>query len=177
MRAVDQTFAPTFILTLALTSALTSALLARPALAACPNPEDNLVFSCTIGGKALEICHWKGALIYSFGPGYQPELSLAEPLETIAFTPWPGIGRDIWETVAFPNEGYVYEVWTSAERDPAATAGLRGGVSVLRGEDLVASLTCDPGTPSQSLDVIYALKEAIGQCWDVDARAWTGACN
>ena len=149
--------------------------LAAPAQAACPN--DSEIFSCTIKGKPLQICHWKGALIYNFGPVERPELSLAEPLQTVVFTPWPGAGRYIWETVAFPNQGYTYDVWTSFERDPEVSTGLEGGVNVTEGEALVAQLTCDPGTVSNSLDVIYGLKESIGQCWDFDARAWTTICD
>jgi hypothetical protein len=149
--------------------------LAAPAQAACPNGSE--IFSCTIAGKALQLCHWKGALIYSFGPEEKPELSLAEPLESVAFTPWPGIGRHIWETVDFPNQDYTYEVWTSVERDPDAIEGLRGGVNVLQAGELVAQLTCDPGTPSQSLDVLYDLKRSIGQCWDFDSQVWTNTCE
>ncbi len=156
-------------------AALLLLALASPAAAACPN--DSEIFSCTIKGKPLQLCHWKGALIYNFGPVDKPELSLSAPLQTVAFTPWPGIGGDIWETVTFPNQGYSYEVWTSVTRDPEATDGLRGGVIVLQGEATVAELTCDPGTPSQSLDVIYELKEAIGQCWDFDSRSWQTACD
>ncbi len=151
------------------------AVLASPTQAACQN--DSEVFSCTVNSKSLQICHWKGALIYSFGPEGMPELSIAEPLETVAFTPWPGIGSAIWETVTFPNSGYAYEVWTSAERDPEATEGLQGGVIVMQGDSIVAQLTCDPGTPSDSLDAIYALKESIGQCWDFESRTWTSFCE
>lgn len=155
-------------------AALLLIALASPA-AACPTGAE--VFSCTIKGKPLRLCHEAGVLTYSFGPAGKPDLSLSQPLETLAFTPWPGIGSDIWETVAFPNQGYTYEVWTSVTRDPESTAGLRGGVTVLQGETTVAQLTCDPGTPSQSLDVIYDLKEAIGQCWDFDSRSWQTVCE
>jgi hypothetical protein len=154
---------------------LALALLAAPANAACQN--DTEVFSCRIGQKTLEICHWKGALIYKFGPEAKPDLTIAEPLETALYTPWPGIGSSIWETVAFPNQGYTYEVWTAVERDPEATTGLEGGVTVLQGESIVAQLACDPGTPSNPLDMIFGLKESIGQCWDFDSRSWQTACN
>ncbi len=135
------------------------------------------VFSCTIGKKTLEICHRQDALTYSFGPAGKPDLTLAQPLETADFTPWPGIGRTIWESLAFRNQGYTYEVWTAVERDPEDTTGLQGGINVLKGEDLQAQLTCDPGTASQSLDVVYGLKQAIGQCWDFDSRSWTTGCD
>jgi hypothetical protein len=150
-------------------------LLAAPAQADCL--DDPVVFSCQVGKKTLEICHGKGALIYKFGPEAKPDLTIAEPLETVAFTPWPGAGRYIWETVAFTNDGHVYEVWTSFERDPEASEGLQAGVRVQKGNDLVAELACDQGTASNSLDVIFELKESVGQCWDFDSQSWQRACN
>ncbi|MFN3577830.1 MAG: hypothetical protein ACK4TJ_12740 [Tabrizicola sp.] len=155
-------------------AALLLIALASPAVA-CPTGTE--IFSCTIRGKPLRLCHDAGRMTYSFGPADKPELSLSQPLETLAFTPWPGIGSDIWETVAFPNRGYIYEVWTSVTRDPEATTGLRGGVTVVQGETTVARLTCDLDTPTHSLDVIYELKEAIGQCWDLNSSSWQTACN
>jgi hypothetical protein len=154
--------------------ALLLAVLPVPALA-CQN--DSEVFSCQVGKKVLEICHWKGALIYSYGPPGKADLTIAEPLETVEFTPWPGIGRYIWETVAFRNQGYAYKVWTSVERGPESITGLEGGVNVLQGDEVVANIACDPGTPSNSLDRIYELKESIGQCWDFDSKVWQTACN
>ncbi len=150
-------------------------LLPFPAASACPN--ESAIFFCSVQGKPLQICHWKGALIYNYGPEDRPELSIAEPLETVQFTPWNGIGKSIWQTVAFPNEGYGYEVWTSVERDPESTTGLEGGVNVMKDDNVVANLTCDPGTASNQLDVIYELKEAIGQCWNFNAQSWSTTCG
>jgi hypothetical protein len=155
--------------------ALVLALIPLPAAAACPGGTE--VFSCSIKGKALQICHSDAVLVYSFGLPEKPELILSQPLATVDFTPWPGVSRNIWETVTFPNAGYIYEVWTSVERDSEATTGLLGGVDVRQGEAIVAQLTCDAGTPSQSLDVIYDLKAAIGQCWDHGARVWAISCD
>jgi hypothetical protein len=154
---------------------LLALFLPTAAIADCINETE--VFSCQIGNKTLEICHWKGALIYSFGPANAPDLTIAEPLETVAFTPWPGVGSAIWENVAFHNQGYTYEVWTAVERNPEDTRPLQGGVNVLKGEELQAQLTCDNGTASQSLDAIYELKTAIGQCWDFDQDRWITGCN
>lgn len=148
-------------------------LLASPAGAACQGDE---AFSCRIGGKTLDVCYWKGMLTYRFGPEGKPELMLSEPLETVAFTPWPGIGSSLWETVAFRNEGYIYEVWTSVERDPEATEPRAGGVRVMQGDKTVAELSCDPGTASP-MDGLYDLKHGIGQCWDMEAQAWTRNCS
>lgn len=157
-------------------TALFLALLAAPAgsplWAACQGDE---AFSCQIGTKRVEVCYWKGMLTYSFGREGKPELFLNERLETVAFTPWPGIGSSLWETVAFQNEGYTYEVWTSVERDPEATEPRAGGVQVLQGDKTVAELTCDRGTAT-SMEGLYDLKDGIGQCWDMTTQTW-GLCN
>lgn len=154
-------------------TALLLTLLAAPAHAACQGDE---AFSCQIGAKTLQVCYWKGMLTYSFGPEGKPDLFLNERLETVAFTPWPGIGSSLWETVAFRNEGYIYEVWTSIERDPEATEPRSGGVRVLQGDQTVADLTCDRGTATP-MDTLYDLKAGIGQCWDMDTQAWTTTCD
>ena len=155
-------------------AALLLALLASPAAAACPGGDR--VFWCQIGPKALELCHTDGALIYSFGPKGRPELTIAEPLETVDFTPWPGIGRYIWETVAFRNAGFTYQIHTSVERGPDATTGLVADLTVFDGDAEIALLACDMDTATNSLDRIYDLKAEIGQCWDMESRSW-GLCN
>lgn len=150
------------------------ALLPLPAMAECvPGGQ---VFSCQIGAKTLEICNESENLIYAFGPPGQPELLLAEPLATVTFQPWPGVGSSIWESLIFYNEGYTYEVVTSADRDPTGEDGLQGAVYVLQNEAMVAELTCDPGTASNSLDVVWDLKEAIGQCYEFASQSWKYTC-
>lgn len=143
-----------------------------PAHAACQGDEG---FSCRIGTRTLEVCYWKGMLTYRFGPEGRPELMITEPFATVAFTPWPGIGSSLWETVAFQNDGYTYEVWTAIDRDPASTAPRAGGVRVQNGTSTVAELTCDPGTATP-MDTLYDLKDGIGQCWDMERQSW-GLCN
>lgn len=153
-------------------AALLLALLTVPANATCQVDE---AFSCTIGAKTLQVCSWKGALIYSYGREGKPELTIAEPLETVAYTPWPGIGRAIWDRVVFQNEGIAYEVWTSFDRMDE-TAVLEGGVNVMEGDTMLASLTCDKGSVQRALDTISDLKSGIGQCWDYNSRSW-GSCS
>lgn len=156
----------------ALFLALLATPVASPTLAACQGDQ---AFSCPIGKKTLEICYWKGMLTYRFGPERQPEITLNEPLETVAYTPWPGIGRAIWDSVAFQNEGVTYEVWSSFDRMDE-NALLEGGVNVLEGDKLLATLTCDRGSVGTALDTISELKAGIGQCWDHGTRTW-GLCN
>ena len=158
----------------ALLLALLAAPAASPVWAACPG---DTVFSCPIGKKTLEICNAKGLLTYTFGRrAGKPELIISEPLETVAYTPWPGIGRAIWDAVAFENEGVTYEVWSSFDKIDE-NAVLEGGVNVMEGDKTLATLTCNKGSVVYSLDAISDLKAGIGQCWDFDNRAWTTACN
>ncbi|MFO1203890.1 MAG: hypothetical protein U1E58_14765 [Tabrizicola sp.] len=154
-------------------AALLFILLAAPAHAICQEEE---VFSCPIGKKVVEVCSFRGELTYSFGREGSPEIILYEPLETVAYTPWPGIGRAIWDSVAFENEGVTYEVWSSFDKMDE-NAVLEGGVNVLKGDKTLASLTCDKGSVERGLDFITDLKAGIGQCWSYDSQSWTGDCN
>jgi hypothetical protein len=154
--------------------ALLLALCPHPAAAACPGGDE--VFSCQIGAKSLDLCHTGDTLVYSFGPEGKPELTIAEPLETLDFTPWPGIGRYYWESVRFRNAGFTYEVYSSIERGPDATTGRLAELTVFEGETEVARLTCDEGTAG-SLEAIYGLKQAIGQCWDSGTETWSSTCD
>jgi hypothetical protein len=153
-------------------AALLLILLAAPANAACQGDE---AFSCPIGKKTLDVCYWKGMLTYRFGREGKPDLTISEPLETVAYTPWPGIGRAIWDSVAFENEGVTYEVWSSFDRMDE-NAVLEGGVNVMRGDKMLATLTCDKGSVERGLDTISDLKAGIGQCWSYDSQSW-GTCN
>jgi hypothetical protein len=154
-------------------AALILALLAATsASAACQGDE---AFSCKIGQKTLEVCYWKGMLTYSYGRDGKPELILTEPLETVAYTPWPGLGRAIWDTVAFRNAGVTYEVWTSFDKMDE-NAVLEGGVYVMEGETMLASPTCDRGSVAHGLDTISFMKAGIGQCWEPETQSW-GNCN
>lgn len=145
---------------------------ASPVWATCQEEE---VFSCPIGKKVVEVCAWRGELTYSFGRKGSPELILYEPLETVAYTPWPGIGRAIWDSVAFENEGVTYEVWSSFDRMDE-NAVLEGGVNVMQGDKTLATLACDKGSVDRALDGISDLKAGIGQCYDNGSRSW-GLCN
>ena len=154
--------------------ALLLVCLAAPAHATC---QGHQLFACQIGAKVLEICHYRTDLTYSFGPDGTPDLTITQPLEEIFFQPWPGVSSSIWESVIFTNQDHAYEVWTAQERSPESEGLLEGGVRVLNGEELLAELTCDPGTASQPLDGIWGLKESVGQCWDFEAGLWRDSCG
>ena len=144
--------------------------LSAPAQAACPG---ETLFSCTIGPKTVQVCHDAGSVTYSFGPKDAPELTLTEPLGSVAATRWPENmnATATWETVEFFTNGTFYEVWTGLDAD------LRdGGVKVRQGTTLIADLACDPDTATP-MDRLSVLKQGLGQCWDPDSQGWTPSCT
>lgn len=151
---------------------LALALLALPAHAACQGQQ---VFACDIGSKSVEVCLTPTDLTYSYGPTDAPELSLTAPITEAAYTPWPGVGSSIWETVAFQNEGVTYEVWFNADR-MTDEHPITGGVRVMQGDATVAELACAKDSVRSGLDLIYGAKEAAGQCWDRAEQVWAASC-
>ena len=156
---------------------LAVALCAMPMVAQAECKGETLL-SCPVGnGDYLEVCITQGAFSYAFGPLGAPELQLSVSMAAGTVTPWPGIGRAIWATVGFPNDGFVYEVWTSVERNPDAPAH-SGGVNVLQGDNIIAEKSCIGG----DLAPAFTLEDAMaanGFCWDFNAQTWRedGACG
>ena len=117
-------------------------------IVACADSETE-VFSCLIENstKTLSLSETESDLNYRFGPKDAPELVLSAPKDSAKHTPWNGIGRTIWEAVAFEKDNFIYEVWTALDKfdaienpDKARSAG----VTVYKdGEDL-ATFQCDP---------------------------------
>ncbi len=146
-----------------------------PLQAAAQCPEGNTIFTCSAGKKTIEVCAENGNVTYNFGPRSRPEMTLTVSIKAADFTPWPGIGRTIWNSVAFHNQGYTYEVWASLEKmleDEGPTPIPEGGVNVLKGEALQAQVTCNPGSVQTFLDLLYDQKTAAGQCWNYTTHAW-----
>lgn len=153
------------------------ALVPLPAFAACE--PDAALFHCQIGKRTLQVCESAGRLTYTFGPGSKPELSLSVDIAKADFTPWPGVGRTMWDELAFQNDGVTYLVWAALEKqleEDQPQPELQGGVTVMRGDEDLASLTCDAGTVTSLLDTITDLKAGIGQCWGYDSQSW-GPCG
>ncbi len=167
---------------------IVASLIATPAFAACPAGSDTFL-SCTMsqGRKALDVCADATGVRYSFGStGGTPDLSLAERYADLDYTPWPGIGRTIWETVVFRNAGYAYTVSGSIDRDAdqttpdgaemAVTAG--GQVMVSQGDQTIATLTCDPDTVDFPwTEALSDGKRAAGFSMDSETRTWVPVAN
>ena len=137
------------------------------------------LMGCTFegGAKTLKVCLGETDVSYSFGPtGGTPDLFLSEPITSIDYTTWPGVGSAIWETITFYNDGYSYEVLAGFERNPEDPQHF-GGITVRQGEEEIASLTCDPDSSDFGWDVaLFEAKEAAGLCWDYGRDARWKAC-
>ncbi len=161
-------------------------LIAAPALAGCPAGSVPIL-SCSFesGAKWLESCQDGSLASYAFGKaGQAADLELTAPVAELSYTPWPGIGRSIWEEVSFENKGITYMLWTSFDKIMAIEDEngqrqgdpLSAGLSVLKGEEELARLVCDRGSIDTRIDELLAAKQALGLCWDAGARLWA-ACG
>lgn len=122
--------------------------------------------SCDIdNGRYLEVCiepgenPGEGAFTYRFGTQGEAELMLREDFAAGTVTPWSGVGRAIWGSVAFRNDGYLYEVWHSFDR-LEENSSLEGGVNILQGMDVLASLSCEPGSETK-IAPMFSLEDAM----------------
>jgi hypothetical protein len=150
-------------------------LVATPALADCPG---EVIFSCHIKAKVLQVCLTPDSVSYQFGRPSRPDLTITTDLVQADFTPWPGFGRTMWQSVRFQNEDVTYEVWSSIDKmmnadDPEPL--WQGWVIVTRGDEALADLTCTAPPDPPWLDRLYEAKQAVGQCLDFDTQTW-GDC-
>ncbi|WP_411642631.1 hypothetical protein [Loktanella agnita] len=150
------------------------------AQAACDAGEQTFM-SCQIAGddRLLSVCFDEATAHYSFGPAGKPELTLDEPITTLHYTPWPGVGRAIWESVTFHNDAYSYTVAGGFDRmfddesDADDVSRHFGNVTVRRGETIVAELQCDPETVDFAWgEGLWSAKQAADQEWDRAAQRW-----
>lgn len=129
--------------------------------------------TCTTkaGAQTLSVCLNGADAVYRYGPTKgTPDLEIAAPIRSVGYMPWPGIGRNIWESVTFTNNGYSYEVFTGFDRavgdGEEDTSQVYGSVSVRKGDDEIAALICDAGSVEWSYGGgLYDAKTALGLCW------------
>ena len=161
--------------------ALSLLTLPQAAFAECATPQDTFL-SCTFsqGRKAVDVCVDGDNLTYRFGPvGKAPDLALSVPVVDADYTPWPGIGRAIWETVTFQNgktsyvvAGVIDRTFSDDENDGAEPA-TSGVINVVEGEETLATLDCDDGSVEFAWGgSIYEAKTAAGQCYNLEEQQW-----
>ncbi len=159
------------------------ALSAGAANAKCPAGQAVFI-SCQIEARktVVKVCLGADRATYSYGPqGGPPELTLSEPLVSLGYTPWPGVGRAIWEDVTFTNGAYSYTVFGGFDRmfgdetEADHPTPHFGGVTVRQDDRIIAELTCDRRMTDYGAfggDPIYEAKTAAGQEWDDRAQIW-----
>ncbi|WP_147112828.1 hypothetical protein [Tateyamaria sp. syn59] len=156
-----------------LLAALTLALTPGAAAAFCGDMYP--VLQCQIGTKSVKVCVGQGQATYAFGPrGAEPELSLTRSLADVQATPWPGIGRSIWEDITFENKGTRYRVWVAVDRMAGELPG-RGGVVVSQGDETLANLECQDGSVDLSIFAIADAMLEAGFCADYDSQLYSKA--
>ena len=145
-------------------------------------PEGQEVFtSCQIEGRNTEVftCYNDQVATYGYGPiGSAPELFLSEPIETVDFEPWSGLGKAIIESVTFYNDGHSYEVVGGFDRPFSEEEMLAedwhfGWVEVARNIEKLARLTCVPETVNFGFGGgIFDAMVAAGLTWDDRSKTW-----
>lgn len=157
-------------------SLLAALLIVLPSIASA----EQELFACAIKGgkKQLSVAAEGADLIYRFGaPNSAPQLELRAALADAPYTPWSGMGRAMFETVTFRNDGYVYDVYLSFDRlDPQSQ--WEGGVTVTKAGTEQAYLECDPATLSANFEPVHDLmRDQAGLCWQPGEGVWSaGAC-
>lgn len=153
-------------------------LAASPAFAKCFAGSE-VFFSCTFlnGKKSADLCVKDDQIVYSFqAVGGEVELELTRSVRDVKYTPWPGIGRTIWESVAIENDGIKYEIYGSIDKlmgEDEEPSPIRGGVDVFQGEKQLAQLVCDEGSVNFGYgDTLVEAKKIAGQCFDLGERTW-----
>lgn len=129
--------------------------------------------SCTLrsGANTAQVCVNDTDVVYRFGrAGKAPDLELTTPVSTVDYVPWPGIGRTIWESVAFENGAFRYEIGTGFSRrmdddDPEIPVAF-GVISVTENGESIATLKCDKGTVDWGYGGgLFDAKKAQNLCW------------
>ncbi len=164
-----------------LVASLALLIIPQTTFAECATPEDTFL-SCTFsnGKKAVDVCVDGDMLTYRFGRiGKAPDLALSVPVVDADYTPWPGIGRAIWETVTFQNgktsyvvAGVIDRQFSDDEKDEVQ-AEISGLIDVNEGEETLATLECDAGSVEFAYGgSIYDAKTAAGQCYNLEEQRW-----
>ncbi len=153
---------------------------ATAANAECPQGQYDFN-SCRIAGRNTEVsvCYDDDTVTYSYGPvGKPPELFLTEPIATVDFQPWHGVGKAIFESVTFYNGDYAYQVGGGFDR-PFTEEEMEQGpqhfglIDISKHGKSLATLECVPDTVSFGLGGgIFYLKDAAGYEWDDLALSW-----
>ncbi|MCF2870018.1 hypothetical protein L0664_02965 [Octadecabacter sp. G9-8] len=138
--------------------------------------------SCRIADSenVLRVCFTATDTFYRFGPlGQTPDLELMEPIASVDYQPWNGVGRSISEAITFNTGPYSYLTYAGFERmfgeEEYEDIPHRsfGGVTVTKNDTEIARLECDRSSVDFGWDVaLFEAKQALGFVWDDRNREW-----
>ncbi|KAB6717810.1 MULTISPECIES: hypothetical protein [Roseobacteraceae] len=136
------------------------------------------LFQCTFAnGKTVVLETDETGVVYRFGrPGQTPELTLHRLYDQIDVTPWPGVGRSIWEDLSLHNGAVTYRLWGALDR-MSEDHELSAGLIVEQGEDELARLECLPDSINYAVFSFSDAYEAAGYCWNYEGFIWQEACE
>ena len=156
-----------------LSSILTITLL--PTLAAAM---DGNFLACKVGAKQLSLSIQGETVTYSFGPAGKPELVRQEPVATVDFQPWSGVGRTDTNIVTFHNHSHSYTVVSSTNYGNYRNDIHYHDISIWIERDgkELAILECNEQFAGDPLDHLRVAKAAIGQCWNREQEQWSENC-
>jgi len=156
-------------------------LCTNAASAACL-PDEQTFMACQIAenGKSLRVCFDDRTAFYRYGePDQAPDLALSEPIASLNYEPWSGVGRSIGELVSFENKGYTYDVFAGFERmfgdEEYEDIPHRsfGGVRVSRDHAVAVELACDRQTVDFAWgEGLWSAKTNLGYSWNHRTREW-----
>ncbi|MBW6416741.1 hypothetical protein [Celeribacter sp. PS-C1] len=136
------------------------------------------LFHCQFANaKEVTLRVTETGMSYAFGRQHStPELTLWRTFDEIEVTPWNGVGRSIWEDIAFANGDVTYRIWGNFDR-MTEEHEVTGGILVERGDEDLARLDCLPYTVNYTLFSFSDAYEAAGYCWDLGANHWQERCE
>lgn len=129
-------------------------LMISPAYAACSTGSKTL-FSCsTANEKKIEVCEVASGLEYSFGnPQLRPEIVVRASRAQVSKWRWRSPQRWSFQSLEIPNGRTSYNIYLGFDTLSPAAA-LEGGVNVITGENVVATVVCVPGSIVQAIDSV-----------------------
>lgn len=136
------------------------------------------LFHCQFANaKEVTLRASETGMSYVFGRRHStPELTLWRAFEEIDVTPWNGVGRSIWEDIAFANGDVTYRIWGNFDR-MTEEHEVTGGILVERDDEDLARLDCLPHTVTYTPFSFLDAYEAAGYCWNFEANHWQERCE
>jgi hypothetical protein len=155
----------------------TSTILAITLLPTLAAATEGNFLTCTVGAKQLSLSIQDETVTYRYGPRGNPELVLQEPVATVDYQPWNGIGRGMKTAVQFNNYSYTYAVVTSPsdKQTNNNTIWYNAWISIRLDNDFTF-LECKEEFSGDPLDAIHDAKTAINQCWSQAQEKWLEDC-